>query len=275
MFSCNDCPMTSPLDPSIHQLKISLIHTFCNDFWIHKGAFTFTFTTISALPCDQVCSVFTHHLFVLPLLRIQQTSLVNYTVCSYELQKLQIVFDWRVWYLEGGCTTILSDWIAPKSYFRLSFQKLHFWRCDLISAIICIYRDIYMRVQNSVYNWIEASFTQCERWDLGSENEYCFWNYFHRHLWNRKGQIIYSLHPAPAFFFFCFFTPFVFSFPIFWFLKSGEFLLEKCILHWKNTNFQTSSLQSLPCLPCQGCLNILLTYLGIFSNLVDVAWWWW
>jgi hypothetical protein len=50
---------------------------------------------------------FTHHLFVLPLLHIQQTSLVNYS--SYELQKLQIVFDWRVWYLEGGCTTNLSD----------------------------------------------------------------------------------------------------------------------------------------------------------------------
>jgi hypothetical protein len=90
MFSCNACPMTSPLDPSIHQLKISFIHICCNDFWIHKGAFT----TVSALPFDQVCSVFTLHLFVLPLLHIQQTSLVNYTVCSYELQKLQIVFHW-------------------------------------------------------------------------------------------------------------------------------------------------------------------------------------
>jgi hypothetical protein len=109
MFSCNACPMTSPLDPSIHQLKISFIHICSNHFGIHKGAFTFTFTTISALPCDQVCGVLTHHLFVLPLLHIQQTSLVNYTVCSYELQKLQIVFDWQVWYFEGGWSTILSD----------------------------------------------------------------------------------------------------------------------------------------------------------------------
>jgi hypothetical protein len=76
-------------------------------FGFTKGAFTFT--TISALQCDQVCSVFTHHLFVLPLVHIQQTCLVNYTVRSYELQKLQIVFDWQVWYLEGGWTTILSD----------------------------------------------------------------------------------------------------------------------------------------------------------------------
>lgn len=84
-----------------------------------------------------------------------------------------------------------------------------------------------MRVQNSVYNWIEASITQCERWDLGSENGSCFWNYFHRHLWNSKVQIIYCLYTLPQLSFLSFFfTSFFFSSPIFWFLKSVEFLLE-------------------------------------------------
>jgi hypothetical protein len=126
MFSCNACPMTSPLDPSIHQLKISFIHICSNDFWIHKGAFTSTFTTISALPCDQVCSVFTHHLFVFPLLRIQQTSLVNYTVCSYQRQKLQIVFDWQSLVFRRGLYNNLERLNCPKKLVQVNFSKVAF-----------------------------------------------------------------------------------------------------------------------------------------------------
>jgi hypothetical protein len=40
----------------------------------------------------------------------------------------------------------------------------------------------------------------------------------------------------------------------------------------KEDVFKQIAITALP--PFQVCLNILLTYLGIFSNLV-VWWWWW
>jgi hypothetical protein len=71
-----------------------------------------------------------------------------------------------------------------------------------------------MRGQNSVYNWIEASFTQCDRWDLGSEKGHCFWNYFHRicEIVRDKSSTVYTL---PQLFSSLFSPLFFFSFPLF------------------------------------------------------------
>ncbi len=112
-------------------------------------------------------------------------------------------------------------------------------------------RHIYMRVQNSVYNWIEASFTQSERWFLGSEKGYCFWNYFHRHLWNSKGQIIYYLYPAPAYLFIYLFNFFFSNFLISqkWRIFTGKTHLALKKHKFSNKQFAIAALPFLPGLP--------------------------
>jgi hypothetical protein len=166
MFSCNACPMTSPLNPSIHQLKISFIHICSNDFWIHKGAFTFTFTTISALPCDQVCSVFTHHRFVLPLLHIQQTSLV----------KLHCVFSWAsetsncFWLaslvLWRGLDNNFERLNCPKKLVEVNFSKVPFLEMWLdLANHLHLQRHIYESSEFSVQ--LDWGFIHT-MWEMGS-----------------------------------------------------------------------------------------------------------
>ncbi len=146
------------------------------------------------------------------------------------------------------------EWLnCPKKLVQVNFSKVAFLEMWLdLGNHLHLQRHIYERSEFSVQ--LDWGFIHT-MWQMGSWKweGTLFLELFSQDLWNSKGQIIYCLYPAPAFFF-VFFPPFFLFFSNFlisqkWRIFAGKLHLALKKHKFSNKQFAITALPSLPRLP--------------------------